>query len=334
MPETPDGIGVAQVGYTGTDEDRDRWLTARIWLQRSAAPFDLSWPYRDTCYDLSGNDPTDFLASDYRYDIVVIHDIWGWAGHGHPAVGGAAMSDKHSISAWATRIVQSGARFVFLFGGDHGLGGLADCFVAIAVPTHGMLTVLVAQPWCASPAASQPIAYRDMNQARLDLLPALFGNRSIDLSYTAATSSRLRPLSDMPNLTQLRLVGTAVSDADGPLLASCHRLRTLCLDETPISGRILHDIGRLTALRCLSLNETGIDDDGVAFLSGLPDLAWLSMVGTAIGDSSVSSLGKIGTLTALSLVGTRMTQRGIDRLRHLLPKCAIDAPIASAAAGP
>lgn len=331
MPEAANGIGIAQVGYTGTDEDRDRWLTARIWLQRNAVAFDLSRPYRHHCYDLSGSEPKDFLLSDDRYDVLVIHDIWGLTGHGHIAAGGAGMSENHGVAAWATRIAQSGTRFVFLFGGDHGLHGLAGGFTPIAVPAHGMLTVLAAHPWQNPPTATQPIAYREMNQMRLDCLPELLGNRSLDLSYTAASSSHLLALCDMPNLTHLRLVGTAVSDADGPILASCHHLRTLCLDETPISGRILCDVRRLTALRCLSLNETGIDDDGVACLDGLPGLAWLSMVGTTIGDRSVPSLGTISTLTSLSLVGTRMTHRGIEQLRHALPRCAIDAPIANGA---
>jgi hypothetical protein len=333
MPVATADPAIAHVGWTNSEDDRDRWLAVQIWLSRNDPPLhtavqprELPRALRSQVFDLTGDAPRDFLASDSHFDIVVVHNIWGSIETSLAASGGAAVSSRHSGVAWATRLTTAAARYVFLFGGDHCIGDLQRLeawYSIISVPAQGTLCVLAARPWIGSAAATQPVSYNDMTQARWDSVRQLECNEALDLSYTDAHGKRLGRIEQMRNLKDLRLVGTPISNRDTAMIARCHGLRTLCLDETGISNGALMHLGRMTELECLSLNHTRIDGEGVRHLAELPHLQWLSMIGTGVGDDAVEDIGKHRYLTSLSIVGTRMTPAGLRRLRSLLPTCAI-----------
>ena len=333
IPASP---AVAHVGCTGTDEDRDRRLEIAIWLRRNDAEFYRAWfepgpepSVIEDFIDLNGKPPRDFLLEDLHYEVVVTHNLWGFPSESElGGYGPASASVHHGEAQWRQRLESSGARYIFLFGSDFSVGNLSrdlQGYDSYFVPSTLFLTVMVAHPRARQlTAAKERISYRDMTGARLEHLPDLIGNCSLDLSYTGVTGRHLALLKEMPRLEDLRLVGTAVGDNDLALIAPCLALRRLNLDATGVSSAGLAHLQNLRALECLSVNETNVDDAGLTHLQHLPRLQWLSLVGTPISDAGLDCLASLKSLRSLTLVQTRTTAARVERLRKDLPDCAVD----------
>lgn len=327
---------VAHVGYTGTDEDRDRRLQISLWLRRNDAALYRAWfepagvpRLLEDFIDMNGMPRRDFLVEDLRYDVVVTHDLWGFPNESElGGYGPAAASRQHGVAQWRRRLEACGARYIFLFGTDFhagNLGGNLHGYDDYFVPSTSFLTVMVAQVWSRQlGAAAQRISYQDMACARLEHLPDLLGNRVLDLSYTGVTSRHLILVKEMRHLEDLRLVGTSVGDNDLAMIARCHALRRLNLDASAISGAGLAHLQKMQALECLSVNETNVDDAGLRHVGQLLRLQWLSLVGTAISDAGLDYLASLKSLRSLTLVQTRATAARVERLRKDLPDCAVD----------
>jgi hypothetical protein len=329
-------VAVAQVGYTGTDGDRDRWLAAGIWLERADPQFyrairasDAEGALFQDAIDLNGSPPRDFLCERRRYDIVVIHNLWsppiGWATE---TSGGAATSPRHGPAQWRHRLLLSRAGYILIFGADftgRDLEAPVPGYCCLEVPANPPLSAFALLPWAGTPEMlSHPISYRDMTEARLRRLPELRMNAGLDLSYTEVGGEQLAQLKEMPNLADLRLVGTGISDPDAWHLGEIGALRRLNLDSTNLSSAALVPLQGLWWLECLSLNQTKIDDDGLRHLRGLRNLKWLSLIDTAISGTGLEHLSRLDALESLCLVGTAVSAAGVVRLRAALPGCAID----------
>jgi hypothetical protein len=329
-------IDVAHVGFTGTDEDRERTLQIGIWLRRNdsacySALFEREpgGAVAEDYIDLNGSPSRDFLSEDYCYHVVVTHNLWGFPNESEIGGSGpAACSIHHGVAQWRKRLQDSGARYIFFFGSDFHAGNLDatlpgyDCYF---VPSVYFMTVLVSTDlsW-KLPAPSQDISFRDMAATRLQRLPELLGNRSLDLSYTSVMSSQLMLLKEMARLEDLRLVRTRITNDDLPWIAQCPYIRKLNLDATGISGAGLEHLKKLEHLEGLSLNETRMEGDDLRHLEHFTRLQWLSLLGTGIGDDGLHYLESIKSLQTLILVGTRVTTEGVEGLRRALPQCTVD----------
>jgi hypothetical protein len=318
---------VAQVGYTGTDEDRDRWMAASIWLMRNkdrVGPIDFcdGLSFQHDPIDLRGHPHRDFLAEQAPYDIVVTHNLWGTPGY--VADGPTECSPLHSSAAWKRRLEGSGARYIFLFGADFNAPNLDHSitgYECLHVAFHSLLNVFILGS-CAGFRADA-IESKDMSRARAAALPALSMNRVLDLSYADVTSSHLAQLGRMPHLEELRLVGTAVSDEEMVDVVQATQLKILVLDDTRISNSTLFLLKRMPHLECLSLDQTKLDDQGISQLRELTGLKWLSLIGTGITDAGLRSLHAMSNLEWLCLVDTKVTASGIEEIRRVLPQCAV-----------
>jgi hypothetical protein len=329
-------IDIAHVGYTGTDEDRERRLQTGIWLRRNDGDGYGAWfetgsdgAAAEDYIDLNGSPSRDFLSEDYRYHVVVTHNLWGFPDESEIGGSGpAACSIHHGVAQWRKRLQDSGARYIFFFGTDFHAGNLGatlagyDCYF---VPSVCFMTVLVFADSSSKLAApSQDISSRDMAFTRLERLPELLRNRSLDLSYTSVMGTHLVLLKEMVHLEDLRLVGTRITDDDLALIAPCHSIRRLNLDASGISGAGLAHLRKLQYLEGLSLNETSMEGDSLRHLEHFTRLQWLSLLGTEIGDDSLHYLESIKSLRTLILVGTRVTTEGAEGLRRALPQCTVD----------
>jgi len=333
---TPRAFDIAHVGYTGSDEDRERWLQIGIWLHRNDDELYRAWfeagssgTVAEDFIDLNGTPSRDFLSEDYGYDVVVTHNLWGFPDESEIGGSGpAACSIHHGIERWRARLQGSMARYIFLFGTDFNAGDLGptpggyDCYF---VSSASFMTVLVSRHLTGKLSApDQDISFRDMGSARLLRLPELLRNRSLDLSYTGVTGGQLVLLRGMVHLEDLRLVGTRITDDDLALIGQCPSIRNLNLDGSSISGAGVAHLRELRELEALSLNETKIEGDCLKDLKHFSRLQWLSLVGTGIGDDGLHYLDSIKNLRTLILVGTRVTTNGAERLRRALPQCGID----------
>jgi len=120
-------LPLAQVGYTGSNADKHRLGLATAYgpgIPSRALPgvkFDLTYE------DLYGS---DFLADARRFETIILHFIFnGWADGERERVGAVAdhfvfgTSQAHSAKAWRERLVATGARRIFAFGGPGEVAG-------------------------------------------------------------------------------------------------------------------------------------------------------------------------------------------------------------------
>ena len=324
---------IAHVGYTGSDDDRERKLAVEIWLERNDTRVHASLQkagregtLREDCFDLNQIPPHDFLTEGGCYDLVVLHNLWGYrdlcAGGGES--GPTACSRQHSVSTWRRRLLESKATYIFLFGSDFNLGffdGVLSGYEAVAVPSLLFLGVFTASP----PRRLEPVSLRELAAAKLRCLEEFRLNHCLDLSHTAVRHRHAVEIAKMSHLRDLLLVGTAIDDSDLALIAH-DTLESLYLDETAISDQGLSYLQRCSRLRCLSLNDTKITDNGLRHLRELKHLECLSLTDTAIGDAAIDHLLEIRKLRSLSLSNTGITLAGAERLRRALPACAVAAP--------
>lgn len=123
------GMRVAHVGVSSDpdsdeqqiwgDADSDHLDAAFMWLY-NRGEHELLYDRDDDFIDL--NDGRDFLKEGQKYDIVILHFVYdpprgtGWRTHG-PSI--YTVSTRHSPANWKTRLVNTGARYIFTFG-DYG----------------------------------------------------------------------------------------------------------------------------------------------------------------------------------------------------------------------
>lgn len=325
-------LTVAQVGYTATDDDRDRWLAACIWLERNDPAFGRSLletegnaDVQHDAIDLRGTPGRDFLTEQIRYNIVLTHNLWGRPGYSpDDGSSAAACSPLHNPSTWRRRFQDSRARHIFMFGSDFNaanIDGFIPGYERSFVPFQSILNVFVLGGCAAS--QTQSINYLDMANARLAALPTLLMNTTLDVSFTDISGQHLARVKAMSNLEELRLVGTAVSDSDMSHVVQGTGLKILNLDDTRISDVALCHLRKLKRLECLSLNHTAIHDEGIAHLRELRGLKWLSLIETEITDRGLRDLHEMTNLEWLCLVNTKVTVAGVEELHRAIPQCSI-----------
>ena len=329
---TDDAVAVAQVGFTRSDEDRDRWLAARIWLGRTDSAFTerLCAAQRartlvQDVIDLHASPPRDFLKEQERYDVVVVHNLWdGYAVE--DCSGGDAQSPHHDLGNWRSRLQSTGARYIFLFGSDFNIASLQG-YESISVPEKSFLSVFALESgFRYSNRSSESITFTDMSRARLSALAELLESETLELSYTEPDTSHLRTFREMACLKELRLVGAGITDSNLEFVAQACRLESLSLDENGIAGHGLSHLSRLTCLRVLSLDHVPIKEDALCHLIDLLRLESLSLIGTPVGDRGLQHLTGIQSLRSLFLLGTRVTENGVERFRSALPQCEVFPP--------
>jgi hypothetical protein len=321
------GLLIAQVGFTGSDEDRERWLAMEVWLDRNDPNFtaklragqDSATAKADN-YDLNSRPPRDFLTANGRADVVVIHNLWGFPDAG-TWTQGPASSPLSDMRTWNRRLASTGARYIFDFGGD--FHAQPEGYTRIAEPSLYYLTV-----WTKfETPRHERITLTDLTNARLSRLKNMADNEVLDLSHVSAIArDQLTAIASMPHLRILMLSGVPVKDTHiaAMLRSGCRRLRSLYLDDTPVGSAGLQALRACSELSLLSLNDTSVGGAGLMNLRRLPELRTLSLVNTNVDDTDVDALSALRNLRILALTGSRMTRRGVAMLARALPQCAID----------
>lgn len=109
----------------------------------------------------------------------------------------------------------------------------------------------------------------------------------------------LRHLSELSNLTILRLGGTRVGDG-------------------------LRYLSELSNLEVLDLGSTQVRNEHIRHLSGLTGLQELDLGGTLVTDKCLKDLaGLSGRLLKLDINTTAISKEGIAFIKRALPKCNI-----------
>jgi hypothetical protein len=140
------------------------------------------------------------------------------------------------------------------------------------------------------------------------------------ISVTLARSQNvsnddLRCLKAFPNLSELSVEATAISDAGLVHIAKLKHLRTLRLSRTRITDAGLKSISGLSELRDLYLLQTAITDAGLAEVGKLENLQVLWLAETRITDAGVAKVDKLSNLRLVDLAETRVTDACAPTLR-------------------
>ncbi|MCS6852881.1 MAG: hypothetical protein NZ700_17110 [Gemmataceae bacterium] len=130
----------------------------------------------------------------------------------------------------------------------------------------------------------------------------------VDFAYAKEVKDEdLALLKDMPNLYELGLAGTTVTDAG-----------------------LVHLQG-LKNLTRLQLQNTKITDAGLVHLKGLEKLVSLNLYGTAVTDAGLEHLKGLTSLRKLYLWQTKVTEAGAKKLAEAPPEVVIDRGYEAAA---
>ncbi|MGI9515925.1 MAG: DUF1570 domain-containing protein [Pirellulaceae bacterium] len=117
----------------------------------------------------------------------------------------------------------------------------------------------------------------------------------LELSENPIGDEGMGYLARLPQLSQLFLDVTAVTDAAGPTLA------------------------RMTTLEELDLASTRFGDEGLQQLVDLPNLQVLWLAGSRVTDASIDNLLAMPGLQLLDLRQTEVTDAGVTRLKNAKP---------------
>lgn len=126
-----------------------------------------------------------------------------------------------------------------------------------------------------------------------------------------------------PELEELSMANTGLSDEFLMTLPKLPKLKRLVLDNNPLLGRTLGQLHNQPELTDLSLNCPSIGDLLGKNLGHLKRLQHLSLIDANLSDTGIRHLEGLTELQALNLTGTKVTAAGVAALQKALPKCTI-----------
>ena len=139
------------------------------------------------------------------------------------------------------------------------------------------------------------------------------GLRKLNLDNSPVTDEGLQSLGPMPELRDLSLSRTLITDAVIPMLVQQFPgLEHLRLDRTAITDKSLNDIVKLSSLKELSLFRTRVSDAGCPNISKLTTLKKISLDQTMITDAGLKSLLTMKQLESLSVWKTQVTEEAAE----------------------
>jgi len=149
--------------------------------------------------------------------------------------------------------------------------------------------------------------------------------RQLDLSFTGLSNASASLLANLTHLSHLRLVGLPLSDDALSFLVNTCTLEELDLSRYPaadrqadiyLTDRALQHLRNLKCLRRLSLRSSRVSADGISKLSQLPALAVLDLGSTSIDDAAILCLRSL-PLEQLILSHTNVSDAGARHLSDL-----------------
>ncbi len=122
-----------------------------------------------------------------------------------------------------------------------------------------------------------------------------------------------------------------VTDGGLDVLAHYDHLRQLTLEGVGAKGASLARLPHPEKLAVLNMAQSNITDSEVANLARMTHLESLNLNQTAITDAAVDAISKLASLKQLTISQTRLSEKGAQRLRKALPRCAAQDQLAAVA---
>jgi uncharacterized membrane protein len=195
-----------------------------------------------------------------------------------------------------------------------------------------MVTRLLKLPAPVDPAATPPLAIADA-QSQIAVLSTKLGivftplavdqpwvivNAAINHSFSDSQLAQLAPLS--PNIVDLNLAGTHVSDAGLSTVSTMSNLTRLRLDRTAITDAGLVKLTKLKKLTYLNLYGTQVTDRGLNTLAVLPNLRHLYLYQTRVDPTAAAAFA--ASKTDATKIARLKEQ--IEKLQEQLSGASVD----------
>jgi Leucine-rich repeat (LRR) protein len=160
---------------------------------------------------------------------------------------------------------------------------------------------------------------------QLDKKGATDKTTRINLDGTSTNDADLEKLTKFPNLQELDLSSTHISDAGLAQLKNITSLRKLKI-RGPITDVGLANLQGCNTLEDLELWSGKVTDAGLLHLKELPNLHSLLLCGAPVTDFGLSNLKDWSSLQKLYLYGARVTDTGLVHLKDLSNLRALGFP--------
>jgi hypothetical protein len=162
---------------------------------------------------------------------------------------------------------------------------------------------------------------RNDDLAVLKLAPTL---QKVDLTATYFTDKAIQHLVDLPNLHELILTDTRVTDAGLAELSQFKTIQKLDLSELMITDDGLSHLATMPNLTDLTVDSPAVTDVGLAQLGALPNLKTLDVRGVQFRDEALGQLQSIKSLRKLACYVDRISPEALARFHAALPQCTIE----------
>ncbi|MCL2305034.1 MAG: hypothetical protein FWC43_06785 [Planctomycetaceae bacterium] len=137
----------------------------------------------------------------------------------------------------------------------------------------------------------------------------------LTLGGTKVTDAGLVHLAQLPKLKKVRLSKTAITDTGMNALAQCKQLEDIDVSQTVISDGGVKELAELSRLKRLNLYLTFVTDAGLDFFPAT--IEWLNLDKCPITDEGLAKLVPLSKLAWLHLGGTAITDAGLAGLAQL-----------------
>src|SRR5262249_24842128 len=156
-----------------------------------------------------------------------------------------------------------------------------------------------------SPAAAYQVGFRAPLRGRM---------RSIE-DFCNALEARCDVIHQ--RLRRLALRWAEIADEDLSVLAVMPQLEELNLNESPVTDASLVHVGRTANLRSIELHHDNIHGTVLESIARLRHLQQLRLSGTEVSDEGISLLGGHTALADLDLEHTKITDQGLAAIANL-----------------
>lgn len=149
----------------------------------------------------------------------------------------------------------------------------------------------------------------DTDLRRLTSYPDL---NELDLSLTHVTDAGLQEIKNLKGITDFNLYfAEYVTDEGVAYIKDWKQLRRLNLHGTKASDTALEHIAGINTLESLDVGSTLMTDVGLERLTSLTNLRELTMGGNELGDAGLQALRQMPTLTYLDLSGRNGNDKNV-----------------------
>ena len=141
---------------------------------------------------------------------------------------------------------------------------------------------------------------------------------AVQLEGCIFPDSVLQTLHDLPQLKQLKIGHSKVTDDGLRFLSGLHGLESLTMTQSNIGDDGLAHLADLQGLKSLTLHMSLVTDEGMRSLGKISTLEQLDLENTIVGDAGLAHLSKLSNLKKLLLSRTRVTDAGLVHLAGLV----------------